>query len=91
MVMSLVLGKESQEVFSASLWSCECSGLSSGSVLPKQEGKHRRVSTTQHLCQHVSQMVSQALILMEDFNLRDICLQDGRMQAVKDISGGRQG
>lgn len=40
-------------------------------------------------CGEVS--VSQALLLMGNFNVPETCLQDGRTQAVRELSGGHQG
>ena len=35
--------------------------------------------------------VSHALLLMGNFNVPETCLPDGRTQAVRELSGGRQG
>ena len=50
LVVCLALGEQRKEVVSASRppWSC---ALSSGSAVPKERGKHRRVGKTQQLCQ----------------------------------------
>ena len=61
MARSLVVGEQHKEVVSASQAAGSCA-FSSDSVVPKEQGKHRRVRETQLLCQQAYQLLRRALI-----------------------------
>ena len=61
MAKSLVVGEQHKEVVSASQAAGSCA-FSSDSVVPKEQGKHRRVRETQLLCQQAYQLLRRALI-----------------------------